>query len=177
MQIKVSFLFVSLVFFYSLSASALKIRFPDEELAKESVLPLVEPHNVVLNRNVYLKRRVEAGVGLQFALGEPFYFPNYPAFSLGFHFAEVHSFHLLAMFMHHKIGLKGIQPGLHKNTRCLTEVVTRETRKGPEIDCGFLEREKNLSPSQCPLSCSYVFTQLSIHPLLRQNQSGKKTGH
>ena len=70
---------------------ALKIRFPDEELAFESVLPLMDPPQMVLNRNVPLKFRVELGLGLGVALDEPFYFPFYPQAMLAFHLTEVHA--------------------------------------------------------------------------------------
>lgn len=77
--------------FYIFPASALKIRFPDEELATESVLPLIDPPQMILNRNVSLKFKVELGAGVSFGLDEPFYFPIYGTGMLAFHLTEVHA--------------------------------------------------------------------------------------
>ena len=79
-------------------AKAIKISFPDEELATESVLPLVDSQTMVLNRSVSLKKRVELSANLGVGLDEPFYFSLYPQGSLGFHFTEVHSVSLLGVF-------------------------------------------------------------------------------
>ena len=77
--------------FCILQAEAVKIRFPDEELASESVLPLIDPPQMVLNRNVSLKYRVELGAGAGFGLDEPFYFPFYGVGQLAFNLTEVHA--------------------------------------------------------------------------------------
>ena len=77
--------------FYSFVTEAIEIRFPDEELASESVLPILDPSRMVLNRNTPLKSRFELGVGAGFGLDEPFYFPIYGIGMLGFYITEVHS--------------------------------------------------------------------------------------
>lgn len=76
---------------YAFSASAVKIRFPDEELATESVLPLIEPHRIVLNRNVPLRFRAELGLGGGIRLTEPLYFPVHPSGFLTFHLSDTHA--------------------------------------------------------------------------------------
>ena len=87
-QIKILNLFLIFCVF---PVEALKIRFPDEELASESVLPLMDPPQMILNRNLPLKFRGELGAGLGVALDEPFYFPFYPVGVLAFHLTEVHA--------------------------------------------------------------------------------------
>ncbi len=72
-------------------AEAVSIQFPDEELASESVLPLIQPARMVLNRNIPLTFRAEAGIGVGFGLTEPFYYPFHPSVILAFHFAEAHA--------------------------------------------------------------------------------------
>ena len=80
------------------AAHAVKISFPDEELATESVLPLADSPEKVLNRNINLKWKVEVNVSSGVGLDEPFYFPLYPMGSLSFHFSEVHSISLLGIY-------------------------------------------------------------------------------
>ncbi len=84
--------------FYTFPAFAFKVRFPDEELAKESVLPLIKPSRVVLNRNVSLKYKVELGVGAGFGLGEPFFFPAYATGLFAFHLTEAHAISVTGTF-------------------------------------------------------------------------------
>ena len=79
---------------WPLSLSAVTIRFPDEELSSESVLPLMEPPRMVLNRNVPLKFRIETGLLAGFRLDEPFYQRLFGSGLLGFHIGEEHAFYL-----------------------------------------------------------------------------------
>lgn len=85
-------------FFFSPLAQAVKVSFPDEELATESVLPRVDTPNMVLNRNINLKKRVELNLNFGFGLDEPFYFPYYPIGQLSFHLTEAHSVSLLGIY-------------------------------------------------------------------------------
>ena len=80
-----------LLIFYAFPAFALKIRFPDEELAKESVLPLIEPPRMVLNRRISLRRRFELGATLSIGLDEAFYRKFYGTGLLAFHLTEFHA--------------------------------------------------------------------------------------
>lgn len=88
------FLFV----FYSFPVLALKIRFPDEELATESVLPIIDPPQMVLNRNVSLGLRAELGIGVSFGMDEPFYFPFYGTGLLAFHLTEAHAISVTGVY-------------------------------------------------------------------------------
>lgn len=85
--------------FFSFSAHSLKIRFPDEELAAETVLPIFDPVRMVLNRNVNLKFRFEAGGGMTFGLDEPFRFPFYPTAFLSFHLSDIHGINLTGSWL------------------------------------------------------------------------------
>lgn len=90
---KCMYLYAVLISIFSLSsmdASALKIRFPDEELASESVLPLFSPSKIVLNRKISLKHKFEIGGSVSFGLDEPFYFSTYASMNASFYFTESH---------------------------------------------------------------------------------------
>lgn len=85
---------ICVLLFFVFSAQAVKIRFPDEELSSESVLPLVDPVQMVSNRNIPLKYRPELSLSLGFGLDEPFYFSIYPRGAISFHITEVHAISL-----------------------------------------------------------------------------------
>ena len=82
----------------SLPVQAVKIYFPDEELATESVLPLTNKPNMILNRNVPLKRGLELNIGSGIGLTEPFYYQIYPQVQLGYSINNIHSIHLLGAY-------------------------------------------------------------------------------
>ena len=90
------FVFIFLLFFFQVEA--FQIRFPDEELASESVLPLIVPTRVVLNRNISLKYKVEIELGGSFGLDEPFYFPVYGLGGIAFHFTEKHAVSITGVY-------------------------------------------------------------------------------
>lgn len=50
-----------------------EIEFPEEELARESVLPVFDKRRAVLNRNVITEKRFELGAGGGMELNEPYY--------------------------------------------------------------------------------------------------------
>lgn len=84
--------------FFVFPLQAIKIRFPDEELASETVLPVFDPTQTILNRNVSLKYRFEVGGGAKFGLDEPFYFPAYGVGHISFYLTEVHGVSLTATY-------------------------------------------------------------------------------
>lgn len=49
------------------------IEFPEEELARETTLPVFEKRRVVLNRHVITEKRVEIGLGGGIEMNEPYY--------------------------------------------------------------------------------------------------------
>jgi len=50
-----------------------EIEFPEEELARESTLPIFEKQRAVLNRHVVTEKRFEFGVGGGIEMNEPYY--------------------------------------------------------------------------------------------------------
>ncbi|MCZ0933302.1 MAG: hypothetical protein OXJ52_09150, partial [Oligoflexia bacterium] len=105
------FLKKGLVLFFALfsafSAHAVKVHFPDEELAVESVLPLVDTPEVALNRNIRLKFRTELNLDLGIGLDEPFYFKFYPMGSVTFHLTEIHAVSLMGAYFIPKLSSAG----------------------------------------------------------------------
>ncbi|HRK08858.1 MAG TPA: outer membrane beta-barrel domain-containing protein [Pseudobdellovibrionaceae bacterium] len=65
-----------------------RIRFPEEELATESVLPVFDQPVSVKARNVELASRLELGVQGGYAMTEPFFNPLSFGVSLAYHFNE-----------------------------------------------------------------------------------------
>ena len=86
---------------------ALKIRFPDEELSQESVLPYFKSPQMILDRRVTLKYRTELGVSLNYALDEPYYYPLYISGLLAFYFSENHGVSLSGTYFPPNYGIYG----------------------------------------------------------------------
>ena len=127
----------------SLPVQAVKIYFPDEELATESVLPLTNKPNMILNRNVPLRKALELSLGSGFGLTEPFYNTVYPQVQLGYSISNMHSIHLLGTFY---------IPGLSRSGGKLAEegVVGKEGRI-------YLDATKVAYP-QYSVSLNYQYT-------------------
>lgn len=82
---RVIFLLIGLT---SLNANAEVIRFPEDELAAESVLPVFDHPEAVKNRNVVTKKKIELGSYLGYNLTEPFFNPLNLGVSATYHLSE-----------------------------------------------------------------------------------------
>lgn len=71
-----------------------KIELPEEELARESVLPVFEKTTAVLNRNVETKKRVQLGLTAGLEVNEPFFNDLIYGISGTYHLNETHGFNL-----------------------------------------------------------------------------------
>ena len=132
---------------------ALKIRFPDEELASESVLPLMDKPKMILNRNISLKYRVELGAGMGFGLDEPFYFPFYGTGHVAFHITEIHAVSLVGTYF---------PPFLSSRSRELKEkgvLVKDKDDQGAEQ-----ERRVTLDPTKAPYPQMVAFLNYQYTP-------------
>lgn len=90
-MIKIIFFYIAL--FFSTGALAVTIEFPEEELAKESVLPVFEGGTVaVKSRRVVTQQKVELGVMGGMIFNEPFFSPLTYGVHAGYHLNEFHSF-------------------------------------------------------------------------------------
>lgn len=71
------------------------IYLPQDELAKESVLPYVEERVSVKNRNVVTSKKIEGGLGYGFSLTEPVYNLGKLNASIYYHWSEDHALGLI----------------------------------------------------------------------------------
>jgi len=84
-----AFVKINLVVFLMLSSSlawGVTIKFPEEELATESVLPLFDNTQAVRDRYVKTAKKLEIGGGIGFALNEPWFQTQRYSGHLGFQF-------------------------------------------------------------------------------------------
>jgi outer membrane beta-barrel protein len=87
--------FLVLALSFSLNAHGITIEFPEDELAKESVLPVFEGGTVaVKSRRVVTKKKFEVGPMFGFIFNEPFFSPLTYGIHAGYHVNEFHSFAL-----------------------------------------------------------------------------------
>lgn len=86
-----NFLFTGLILVSTLPAVAVEVEVPEEELAKESVLPRFERGEAVKNRNVITNKKFEFGPYFGWNFTEPIY--NQAKFGLnaGYHLTEEHA--------------------------------------------------------------------------------------
>ncbi len=99
--------FTLLLLFSVLTSEAVRIQFPDEELASEAVLPIFQPRNMVLDRRVSLKNRFELGATISFGLDEPFYYPIYGTGLVAFYISEIHGFSLTGTYFYPDYSFSG----------------------------------------------------------------------
>lgn len=81
------------------AGAAEEIELPEEELAKESVLPVFDKTVVVRNRAVKLSERFEASLSGGLNLLEPFYTNLAYSFGGAYHFDEMHGISASIMFL------------------------------------------------------------------------------
>ena len=94
----------------SFAQAAEEIEVPDDELAKESVLPVFDSVVSVKNRNVTTEGRIDIGVFAGLALTEPIANTTKVGFELNYHLSENHS--VGAMFSSNSTGLSKDAQGL-----------------------------------------------------------------
>jgi outer membrane beta-barrel protein len=80
------------LFLNSAGAFASQVRLPDEELARESVLPVFDHAPSVLNRTIVTAGRFEVGPMLGLMLNEAFYDPVNYGITASYHINETHGF-------------------------------------------------------------------------------------
>jgi hypothetical protein len=79
-----------LIGFYRTAAAQMEV--PEEELARESVLPRFERGEAVKNRSVVTEKKLELGVYGGWNFTEPIYNQAKLGFNAGYHFSEANAF-------------------------------------------------------------------------------------
>lgn len=79
-----------IVILFGVQAMAVTIEFPEEELARESVLPVFDNTVAVKSRLVPTAGRIEFGLAGGFAMNEPFFNSARFGGHLAYHFTETH---------------------------------------------------------------------------------------
>ncbi len=75
-----------------------EIEVPEEELARETTLPVFDKRRIVLNRSVLTEKKIEIGAGFGLEMNEPFY--NDYMFNLQgtYNLTDVHAINVLGLF-------------------------------------------------------------------------------
>lgn len=94
----------------ALSAEALEL--PEEELARETVLPVFDTRDMVRNRNVITNERFEANLFYGYAMTEPIFNVSKLGLSLYYNTSEEHAWGLL--FANNTTGLSNYAEQLNK---------------------------------------------------------------
>lgn len=89
--------------FLSVGHAATEQAFPEEDLARESVLPVFDVPNSVRNRNVALSKKIELGLFGGWTTDEAIYNGGQVGGIVSYHFDEVHGINL--MFAKYNTGL------------------------------------------------------------------------
>lgn len=96
----ISFTFIIVTIqLFGQQAQAVKIRFPEDELAKESVLPVFDKRPAVLDRRVKTDGRVEVGGFAGSNLNEPFNSGRQYGLFATYHFTELHGFNFVYSYV------------------------------------------------------------------------------
>lgn len=74
-----------------------EIEVPEEELARETTLPVFDKRRIVLNRSVLTEKKIEIGAGFGIEMNEPFY--NDYMFNVQgtYNLTDVHAIHILGL--------------------------------------------------------------------------------
>ncbi len=86
-----SLLLIPIIAFATARALAVDVEVPEEELAKESVLPRFERGEAVKNRNVVTDKKFELGAYAGWNFTEPIYNQGKVGFNGGYHLTEEHA--------------------------------------------------------------------------------------
>src|SRR5437763_1396173 len=82
-------IWILMVLLIGLNAYAEDIEVPEEELARETTLPVFSKRRIVLNRNVITTERFEFGLGVGWQLNEPYYNPMLLGIQGTYNFTDV----------------------------------------------------------------------------------------
>lgn len=125
------FVFLLALFVTSMTTAADEIALPEEELARESVLPVFDKTMVVRNRAITTEGRFEAGLQTGLNLLEPFYGSLVYGVGGSYHFSETHGVNFSALFLNSTLSsnAKDLQAG-----KGLQGSNTFDVSRAPNVD-------------------------------------------
>ncbi len=91
-------LFISFSLMFALPSFAEDIEVPEEELARESTLPVFNKRRAVLNRNVLTAERFEIGFGGGLEMNEPFYNDYMMTFQGTYNYSETSGINIQGLY-------------------------------------------------------------------------------
>jgi outer membrane beta-barrel protein len=129
-------LLMFLAFTLSAAAFAEEIEVPEEELARESVLPVFDQNRSVLNRNVLTKGRMEFGVGAGLEVNEPYY--NDLMFNVEgtYNFSDVSALNVQGLFWNSGLSSYGDQLKNPPSTSGVPDYQSFDALKAPHPEWG-----------------------------------------
>ena len=103
-----NFFLIWLLLFFSFWSESREIRFPEEELAAESVLPFFPSNQkVTMNRKVKLKNKVSLLSSIDYRADDPFYYRFSKTGEVGFFINEMHGLSLMGIYFFHGVSSIG----------------------------------------------------------------------
>lgn len=88
----------AMLLFCGFSALAEEIEVPEEELARETTLPVFDKRRAVLNRSIVTVKKLEIGLGPGLEMNEPFYSDYMFNFQGTYNFTETSSLNILGLY-------------------------------------------------------------------------------
>ena len=111
------FFLVVMLLLSSHASYAEEIEVPEEELARETTLPIFDKRRAVLNRHILTDKKLEVGAGAGLEMNEPFYNDYMFNFQGTYNFTETSALNVLGLFWMDGLSAYGEQlsAGVDKN--------------------------------------------------------------
>lgn len=106
---KMKTIWILMAFLIGAQAFADDIEVPEEELARETTLPVFNKRRIVLNRKVMTAERPEFGIGFGYELNEPYYNTMFFQGVVNYNFNEVSAVNLRGVFWNKGLSSYGEQ--------------------------------------------------------------------
>lgn len=110
------FFLLAVLLMGSYASFADEIEVPEEELARETVLPVFDKRRAVLNRHVLTDQKIELGGGFGLEMNEPFYTDYMFNLQGTYNFTETSALNILGLFWMDGLSEYGeqLKPGIDK---------------------------------------------------------------
>jgi outer membrane beta-barrel protein len=124
-------IWILMVLLIGWNAYAEDIEVPEEELARETTLPVFSKRRIVLNRNVVTTEKYEFGLGGGMEMNEPYYSPYLYGFQGTYNFTDVSAVNVQGIFWSQGLSSYGQQLKQGKPTVPTAKFAAFDTAKVP----------------------------------------------